>query len=274
MSFLEMCQARFDKVKTVLCAGLDPVIEKFPSKYQTGDIESDISGYFCELLKEAGDRFFVIKPNIAFYEQYGFAGLRALHKIIDTSRECSIPVILDAKRGDIGNTAKAYAKAVFDDMHADAVTLSPYLGTDSLEPFFEYKDKGFFVLCRTSNKGSADFQLQTIGDKHLFQVVGEYITKWQTAYAAAIGAVVGATHIEELTTIAGLFSNNGYPPLLIPGVGTQGGDLPTVLAALNAVNYPLYKVFVNSSSKLTYSHGGRADYVQAVIEQADKFIIS
>ena len=274
IDFDEKCRARFNKIKSVLCAGLDPAVEKFPPKFKSMQPAEAISSYFVEVTEALKNTALVSKPNIAFYEQYGAEGLAALHTIIDKLHNCDIPVVLDAKRGDIGNTAKAYAKAVFDDFNADAVTLSPYMGIDSLQPFFDYTDRGCFVLCRTSNKGSSDFQLLKVGDEYLYEVVARKIIEWNKTFNHNIGAVVGATQIEELRKIAKLFSENGYPPLLIPGVGTQGGSFDDVMAALRAVNYPLHKVLINSSSKLTYSHAQEDDYLAGVREEAGKFIVS
>ena len=274
MNFIEICEKRFNSTNSILCVGLDPVIEKFPKKYQTGDIENDIFGYFNEIICNFNHSISVIKPNIAFYEQYGINGLKSLYRIIDSAKNKNIPVILDAKRGDIGNTAKAYAKSVFEDYNCDAVTLSPYLGEDSLEPFFQYKERGFFVLCRTSNRGSSDFQLQQIGNKYLFEVVAEKITDWNSKYSTGIGAVIGATQIEELKKITEYFYKYDCPPLLIPGVGTQGGDLKTVLSILKNTNYPLGRVFINSSSKITYSHAlDDSNYLSVIENEIKKMII-
>ena len=132
----------------------------------------------------------------------------------------NIPVILDAKRGDIGNTAKAYACAAFDELGADAITVNPYMGYDSLAPFIEYKDKGVFVLCRTSNPGASDFQSIECDGKPLYRVVADRVEGWNKY--KNLGLVVGATRIEELKSI-----REAHPtlPLLIPGVGAQGGSL-------------------------------------------------
>jgi len=205
MNFTDMCQKRYETIKSNLCVGFDPDISKFPDKFKSMTIEESISLYFSEIMLNFSKYIYVIKPNVAFYEQYGFEGLKALKNIIQVSRDLSIPVILDAKRGDIGNTAKAYALSVFKEFGADAVTLSPYLGEDSLTPFFEYKNKGFFILARTSNKSGGDFQLQKVGDKYLYMIVAEKIAEWNKKYSPSIGAVAGATSVEELKNIAGYF---------------------------------------------------------------------
>ncbi|MBP7552530.1 MAG: orotidine-5'-phosphate decarboxylase [Spirochaetes bacterium] len=275
MNFIDMCKKRYERIKSNLCVGFDPDISKFPDKFKSMTIEESISLYFSEILLNFSKYIYVIKPNVAFYEQYGFEGLKALKNIIKVSKDLSIPVILDAKRGDIGNTAKAYALSVFGEYGADAVTLSPYLGEDSLTPFFEYKNKGFFILARTSNKSGGDFQLLKVGDKYLYMIVAEKIAEWNKKYSPSIGAVAGATSVDELKNIAGYFSANSCPPILIPGVGSQGGDLASVIEALESSGYPLYRAFINSSSKITYSHKGGADedYLTVVENEIKKMII-
>ena len=195
-----------------------------------------------------------LKPNIAFYEQYGFEGLRALKTIIDYARQQKIPIILDAKRGDIGATSKAYAKAAFEDLKADAITLAPYMGTDSVSPFFEYKNKGFFILARTSNPGSSDFQMLKVDNQYLYEKVIKKIVSWSKDFNVYAGAVAGATHMDELATIAHYFKEHDCPPILIPGVGKQGGALKDVIATLREVNYDLSSIFINSSSKILYAY--------------------
>lgn len=259
-SFLELCKTRFEKINSVLCIGLDPVIEKFPAEVIDKDsIENTLINFFFPILQNYAKYALAVKPNIAFYEQYGIEGLVALKKIIKKAQSLELPVILDAKRGDIGNTSLAYAKATFDDLGADAVTLAPYMGEDSLSPFFSYKEKGFFILARTSNPGSKDFQLLTVGEQSLYQAVSAKIAEWKGKYAEGIGAVAGATHTEELSAIAGFFASNDYPPLLIPGVGKQGGSFTDVVSILKANNYPLERVFINSSSGILYAHQTHTD---------------
>ena len=271
MSFVDLCSERFAKTNSILCVGLDPIIEKFP--YKKDNIEDTIYIYFSEILDNFSDQIAVIKPNVAFYEQYGIEGYLALKKIIKKAKSLQIPVILDAKRGDIGNTSAAYAKASFVELEADAITLSPYLGEDSLSPFFEYKDKGFFILVRTSNKGSSDFQLLKLAnDNFLYTEVAKSLCGWNKKYSSGIGAVAGATHLEELKQIAIIFSQNDFPPILIPGVGTQGGDFNQVVGALRDLGYPMHKVFINSSSKITYGYQEHKNmsYLDAINTEINK----
>jgi len=273
MKFLEMTKERFESLNTVLCMGLDPIIEKIPAKNKD-DVEKTLVEFYFPLLENFNSKVLVVKPNVAFYEQYGIDGYRALKKIIGKASKLQIPTILDAKRGDIGDTAKAYARACFDELNADAITLSPYLGEDSLAPFFGYSDKGFFILVRTSNKGSADLQLLKIEKNcFIYEEVAKKVCQWNRNYTNGIGAILGATHLEELKNIAGLFSKNNFPPLLIPGVGKQGGDLNEVIGALMQVEYPLHRVFINSSSKINYAyldHPGK-DYLEAAMIEIEKF---
>jgi orotidine-5'-phosphate decarboxylase len=175
-----------------------------------------------------------------------------------------IPVIIDAKRGDIGNTAKAYARNFFENFNFDAVTASPYLGFDSLEPFIAYRDRGVFILCRTSNAGAADFQslLIEIGGvpKKLFEIVAEKVNMWNTH--GNLGLVVGATYPQELKLI-----RDKYPeiPLLIPGVGTQGGELSDVVKS--GIDTKREKTIINSSRQILYASKGK-DFAAAARKAA------
>jgi len=160
----------------------------------------------------------------------------------------NIPVILDAKRGDIGNTARAYARAAFDELGVDAITVNPYMGYDAIEPFIEYRDKGVFVLCRTSNPGAADFQALDCGGKPLYRLVADRVEEWNKH--GNIGLVIGATQPEELKAI-----REAHPtlPLLIPGVGAQGGSLEL------AVKYGCTAdgiAIINSSRQVLYASSG------------------
>ena len=170
-----------------------------------------------------------------------------------------IPVIIDAKRGDIGNTSRAYARSLFEYFDFDAATVSPYLGFDSLEPFIQYTDRGVIVLCRTSNAGAVDFQSLKCetdsGPKMLYEVVAEKVEKWNTG--GNLGLVVGATYPEELKLI-----RQRYPGmlLLIPGIGTQGGDLQQVVSY--GVDAGRQKTIINSSRQVLYSSRDK-DYAKA-----------
>lgn len=172
------------------------------------------------------------KPNSAFYESNGAKGWEALKKTVAYIKEKSpdVPVILDAKRGDIDSTNESYIKAVFDDLGADAVTVHPYLGKQSLEPFLKMSDKGIFVLVRTSNPGAGEFQDLPVNGKPLYQIVAEHVKSWNINGNMAV--VAGATYPQELKKIREIV---GDMPILVPGIGAQGGDLEeTIKNGLNS----------------------------------------
>ena len=201
------------------------------------------------IIEATADLVCAYKPNLAFYEALGNEGLDALKGTIKYIPD-DIPVIGDAKRGDIGNTAKAYARAIFDNFGFDATTVSPYLGFDSIKPFIEYQDKGIFILCRTSNAGAADFQsLRSEVENNyrpLFEIVALKAGQWNTY--GNIGLVVGATYPEELKLIRG---SHPDMPLLIPGIGAQGGDLAS--SVRYGVDARGEKAIINSSRQIIYA---------------------
>jgi orotidine-5'-phosphate decarboxylase len=245
MDFVEKLAGASRRNRSLLCIGLDPDPALMPDGLGVF--------YFNRAIIEATtDLVCAYKPNIAFYEAFGAEGLAALKM----TRECvppDIPVIIDAKRGDIGNTARAYVKALFDELGFDAATVSPYLGLDSLEPFIERRDKGVFVLCRTSNAGALDFQSLPCrtqgGEKMLFEVVAEKAAAWNRH--GNVGLVVGATYPEELKLI-----RQRYPEilLLIPGVGAQGGELS--LAVSYGADAGRCRTLINSSRQIIYASRG------------------
>jgi orotidine-5'-phosphate decarboxylase len=209
------------------------------------------------IIDATSDLVCAYKLNLAFYEALD-DGIDVLKRTIKQIPD-NIPVIADAKRGDIGNTAKAYAKAIFDNLNFDATTVNPYLGSDSIEPFIEYRDKGIFVLCRTSNPGAADFQSLPLVLKRqrlpLFEIVALRAAQWNKR--GNIGLVVGATYPEELKLIR---HNHPNMLLLIPGIGAQGGDLAS--AVRYGVNALGYGAILSSSRQIIYASGGR-DFAEA-----------
>ncbi|OGE64570.1 orotidine 5'-phosphate decarboxylase [Candidatus Daviesbacteria bacterium RIFCSPLOWO2_02_FULL_36_7] len=186
------------------------------------------------------------KPNSAFYEAAGITGLETLKKTIQYIKEKSseIPIILDAKRGDIGNTNEAYVKAIFDNLGVDAVTVHPYLGKEALQPFLDRTDKGIIVLVRTSNPGAGEFQDLEVDGKPLYQVVAEHVKTWGNN----LGVVVGATYPEELKIIRGII---GDMPILVPGIGAQGGNLEETLK--NGLNSKKQGLIINSSRGIIFA---------------------
>jgi len=238
--------------RSLLCVGLDPDPAKLPVK--------DVFEFNKAIIDATADLVCAYKPNLAFYEALGIRGLQALKKTVAYIPK-NIPVIGDAKRGDIGNTATAYARALFGYYKFDAVTLNPYLGYDSIEPFLDYKDKGVFVLCRTSNSSACDFQdlVDNFGLK-FYQSVALRAGDWNTA--GNVGLVVGATYPEELREIRKLCPDM---VLLIPGIGAQGGDLEQ--SVKYGVDANKGKAVIVAARQVLYASKG-ADYAQAARKAA------
>ena len=212
MNFIDKLLAANRRNKSLLCVGLDPDPELMP---KVGLLEFNKA-----IIDNTADLVCAYKPNLAFYEALGVDGLRVLQKTIEHIPD-HVPIIGDGKRGDIGNTARAYAKALFVTFGFDAATVSPYLGFDSVEPFIGYKEKGVFILCRTSNPGAVDFQnLVDAQGIPLYEAVARKAREWNAH--GNIGLVVGATYTDELKAIRRLCPEM---PILIPGIGAQGGDL-------------------------------------------------
>lgn len=258
MNFTEKLAEAVRKNRSLLCIGLDPDPASMPEG--TG-----IFAFNKAIIDATADIVCAYKPNIAFYEACGADGLDDLKR----TRQyipAGIPAIIDAKRGDVGNTARAYARGLFDYFDFDAATVSPYLGYDSLEPFIEYADRGIFVLCRTSNTGAADFQSLSCdaeeGKKPLFKVVAAKVDRWNTH--GNMGLVVGATYPEELRRI-----RRDYPdmPLLVPGIGAQGGELAKVIEY--GVDAGKRRTVINSSRQILYASEGK-DYAGAARRAAQE----
>ena len=216
------------------------------------------------IIEATRDLVCAYKPNLAFYETLGTEGLAILEKTIKRIPG-DIPIIGDAKRGDIGNTARAYAQAIFEYLGFDAATVNPYLGYDSLEPFLQYRDRGIFILCRTSNAGAVDFQSLNIENSDgrrtpLFELIAGKAGEWNVH--GNIGLVVGATYPDELKTIR---QQHPDMPLMIPGVGAQGGNLE--LTVHYGVDRHGEKAIINSSRQVLYASKG-TDYAQAARQTA------
>ncbi len=218
MSALKDLQKIQTKNKSYICLGLDLDPKKMPGEY--GNTMKGMFEFTHRIIDATADLVCAYKPNLAFYESLGHEGLSLLKLIVQRVPE-GIPVILDAKRGDIGNTAAQYAISLYEKLGAHWVTLSPYMGYDSIRPFLEYKDKGVFVLCLTSEPGCKDFQyLKVEGGKPLYEVVAEKVAYWNKEENC--GLVVAATSPDQIHQIRHIA---GEMPLLIPGVGAQGGSL-------------------------------------------------
>jgi len=241
------------KNTSLLCIGLDPDPELMPGV--------DVLQFNKAIIKATCDLVCAYKPNLAFYEALGTEGLTILQKTI-TYIPGDIPVIADAKRGDIGNTAQAYARALFSVFGFDAATVNPYLGFDSIEPFIHYQDEGVFVLCRTSNRGATDFQNLYTDGQPLYEVVARKAKEWNIY--GNIGLVVGATYPEDLRKVRSICPEM---PLLIPGIGVQGGDLASAVGY--GVDAQGEKAIINVSRQILYASKEK-DFAQAARNMAEK----
>ena len=268
MSFTQLLQRAQAQNKSLLCVGLDPDPAKFPAHLK-GDTRRIFE--FCAAIVDAtADLVIAFKPQIAY-----FAAHRAedqLERLVAHMKRAApqVPVILDAKRGDIGSTAEQYAIEAFERYGADAVTLSPFMGFDSVQPYLKHHGKGAFLLCRTSNPGGDDFQNQRLASVDGQPLLYEHIARlaqgpWNTN--GDLGLVVGATYPTEIERVRALAPTL---PLLIPGVGAQGGDaVATVRAGLrtDAAGAITGPVVVNSSRAILYASGGE-DFAAAARQEA------
>ncbi len=259
MNYIQKLEASADEVKNIACMGLDPKLEVLPES--DANIRERLNEYFYTLFRRMNLSGLIpsaFKPNIGYYQALdkprdeNFDGSLALNDILDLLDNFfpTIPVILDSKRGDIARSSLNYAIEAFDCWNCDATTVSPYMGTDSVSPF-QVQDKGLYVLNRTSNPGGKDLQnLICDNETSLYLKVSEKIVEWSKK-EIGIGAVVGATSMKELSDIAKYYSDKQIP-MLIPGVGSQGGSATEVINSLKEANYPLYLARINSSSGLTH----------------------
>lgn len=267
MTFLEQLQGAERQNGSLLCVGLDPEPSKFPAGMK-GDT-SKIYDFCAQMVDATADLVISFKPQIAY-----FAAYRAedqLEKLMDHMRRNAphVPVILDAKRGDIGSTAEQYAKEAFERYGADAVTLSPFMGFDSVQPYLKYHSKGAFLLCRTSNPGGDDLQNQRLASVESQPLMYEHIAKlaqgpWNLN--GQLGLVVGATYPAEIERVRSLAPTL---PLLIPGVGAQGGDAVATIQAgyRQSQGATTGAVIVNSSRAILYASSGD-DFAQAARNEA------
>ena len=267
MTFLEQLRVAERANDSMLCVGLDPDLSRFPA-----GVSRDAAGLydFCARIVEAtADVAMAFKPQIAYFAAAGAE--RELEKLMAHMRAVApnVPVILDAKRGDIGSTAEQYAKEAFVRYGADAVTLSPFMGFDSVQPYLQYEGKGAFLLCRTSNPGGSDLQAQRLASVDGQPTVYEHIarlsqTTWNTN--GQLGLVVGATYPQEIERVRELAPTL---PLLIPGVGAQGGDaVATVKAGWRGdAQGSTAPIIVNSSRAILYASAG-ADWAEAARAEA------
>ncbi|HMM51528.1 MAG TPA: orotidine-5'-phosphate decarboxylase [Burkholderiaceae bacterium] len=241
VSFVASLQAAWDRADSMLCVGLDPDPSRLPA-HLAGRPDAILS--FCREIVDATAEFAcAFKPQIAY-----FAAARAEEQLEDLVAHIrhahpGKPVILDVKRGDIGATAEQYAREAFERYRADAATVNPYMGFDSLEPWLAWRDRGVILLCRTSNPGGSDLQALEVGDERLFERVARLAAgPWNTS--GQLGLVVGATYPAELARVRAIA---GDLPLLVPGIGAQGGDIEATVRAGGR------RMIVNSSRAILYA---------------------
>ena len=261
MNFISQLQTAWQDNNSLLCVGLDPAPEKLPVHLRERPIDEAFNEFCIAIIDATAAYACAFKPQIAYFAAHRAEA--ALETIIQYSRTHypHIPVILDAKRGDIGSTAEQYAIEAFERYRADAVTVNPYMGFDSVQPYLAYPDKGVIILCRTSNAGGSDLQFLQVGNTPLYQVVAHKVAhEWNTSGQCAL--VVGATFPNEIKEVREIV---GDMPLLIPGIGAQGGDLAATMVAGQTANGT--GVMINSSRAIIYASAGE-NFAQAATQVA------
>jgi len=264
-NFRTMLENQWDQGNFV-CIGLDSDLSKIPEAARRSSPYETILTFNRDIVEATKNSVCAYKPNIAFYEALGGEGLQVLCHTIKFINMAAprVPVILDCKRADIGNTNRGYATEAFDFLKADAITVHPYLGREALQPFLEKKDKGIIVLCRTSNPGAGEFQnLLVDGSMPLYQVVARKVAKeWNSNGNCAV--VVGATYPEELAHVRGIVDDM---PILIPGIGKQGGDVEeTIKAGKDSRGKGM---IINSSRGIIFA-SNRPDFADAALKETQK----
>ncbi|MFH0885364.1 MAG: orotidine-5'-phosphate decarboxylase [Candidatus Micrarchaeota archaeon] len=260
MDAREMLVRAAEERKTILCFGIDPDIRRMEAAIGHGKtVEQTITQFFHPIIEKLLEENAVsaLKPNYAYFAQFGFEGLYALQDIIQHYRG-KVPIILDGKRGDIGKSSEAYAHEAYEFWGADAVTISPYMGEDSVKPFVR-EGKLAYMLCRTSNPGAKDFEELMVGKKAVYEHVAEKAMEWKT------GLVVGATS-DAIKKLAKATKNE--VPFLIPGIGSQGGDLAMVMDAIKA-NPHIHRINASSSIAYAYQKAG-GNPADAALKEAEK----
>jgi orotidine-5'-phosphate decarboxylase len=256
--FRDRLTAAMTRSGSLACVGLDPDLERFPATLRhERDITHAIVEFNAAIIEATHDLVCAYKPNLGFYVKYGLSGM---HALIETRRmiPAAVPVILDCKVNDMQSTATAYARGYFEEWEFDAITANGYLGDDAVAPFLSYRDRGVFMLCKTSNPGAATFQDLAVagaaGDDPLYLAIADRIQRWADQGPATVGMVVGATYPAELARIR---ARCPELPILLPGVGAQGGEVAAAVAA--GVDQHGAGLIVSSSRAITYAGQG-VDY--------------
>ncbi len=250
--FVEHLNRARGATNSLVCVGLDPDLDRFPEHLLS---EGDAVYEFNRaIIEHTSDLVSAYKLNMAFFEVMGSKGYEVLERTLTIIPE-EVVVICDCKRGDMGNSARMYAQAMFEYFDFDAVTVNPYQGRDSVQPFLDYTDRGVFILCLTSNESAREFQYLPVNGHPLYLEVASVAQSWNTAQNA--GLVVGATQAESL---AGIRDVAPDMPLLIPGIGAQGGDLETVIR--EGADSSGGGLLINSSRSILYASGD-PDFAEA-----------
>ena len=259
MNFIKAIESSWQEKDSLLCVGLDPDISRIPSHFS--NLKAPLFEFNKAIVDATADLVCAFKPQIAYYSaSHAERDLELTIDYIHISHP-EITVILDAKRGDIGSTSEMYAREAFDRYNADAITVNPYMGTDTLRPFLDQQDKGVIILCRTSNPGAKDIQDLDSNGKRLYQIVAEKAAKeWN--YNGNVLLVVGATYPKELKEIRSIV---GDMPFLVPGIGAQGGDVES--AVTNGKTRNGTGMIINSSRGIIYA-SNRNDFADAARKAA------
>ena len=258
MTFIEAIERAWERNHSLVCVGLDPDLGKIPGHLR--ETENPLFEFNKAIVDATADLVCAFKPQIAYYAGSGHEIDLEMTIAYIHDKYPGIPVILDAKRGDIGSTAQMYAREAFDRYRADAVTVNPYLGSDAVKPFLDYGEKGVIILCRTSNPGAKDFQDLVVDGRTLYRAVAEMaVERWNANGNVLL--VVGATYPAELKEIRTVV---GDMPLLVPGIGAQGGDIEA--AVVNGKNSCGTGMIINSSRGIIYA--GRGDTFAEAARQA------
>lgn len=251
--------------KKFLCVGLDSDFEKIPESVRKESVQKTIAEFNRAIVDATKNIVCAFKPNSAFYEAHGDEGWSALRETTEYIHEVApeVPVILDAKRADIGNTNEGYAHSIFDHLGMDAVTVHPYFGAEALAPFLARKEKGIIVLVRSFNEGSGEFQDLSVDGEPLYKVIARHVVeKWNTNGNCAV--VVGATFPEELAEVRKIV---GAMPILIPGIGAQNGDLAKTVAA--GKDSRGKGMIISASRSVIFASSGE-DFAQAARAEAER----